>query len=186
MKIIFMVPFLFIVFLARAQKGTATFSISYGDGKGQIKPMLAKAEMLGTYTEGPVRSYDVSLAGALSKSTALEIGISVLNHQYQFTKFDFPDKRISVNRSVNTLVFPIKLRVDILKYFFISGGFLLNTEVGQSDQVELGVGIGVGVQYYFKNKYGFFIYPQTNIHRVTIGLKENHIAFGLSYRILNN
>jgi hypothetical protein len=131
MKSILIVLLLLFAFLAQAQKGTTTISMSYGDGKGQIKPLLAKAEMLGRYSESTIRTFDVSLAGAVSTSTAIEIGVSVLNNQYQFTKFDFPDKQVSVNRSVNTLVFPIKLHVDIFKYFFISGGFLLNTDVGK-------------------------------------------------------
>ena len=186
MNKLFIVLFLSLPFLARAQKGAATISASYGNGKGQIKPLLAKAEMLGTYSEGAIRTFDVGLAGSVSKSTAVEIGISVLNHQYQFTSYDFPNKRSTVNKSTSTLVFPIKLRVDILKYFFISGGFLLNTTTGQEKGLDVGVGIGAGVQYYFKNKYGFFIYPQTNIHTPTIGLSEQHIAFGLAYRIKNN
>lgn len=183
MKTLLIVLFLALPILAQAQKGTATFSISYGNGKGQIKPLMAKAEMLGRYDEGSVHTFDIGLAGMISKHTAIEIGISRLNHRYVFTKFDYPSLQQSETRSVNTVVFPIKLRVDILKYFFISGGFLLNAEVGKGRQIDLGVGIGAGVQYYFKNKYGVFIYPQTNIHTLTIGLLENHVAFGLAYRI---
>jgi len=183
MKNILIVFLLSFVFFAHAQKGSGTFSASYGIGKGQVKTQLAKAEMLGIYAEGDVRTFDLNLAGAISKSTAIEIGVRVLNHQYQFTSFDFSRKIVTENRSVNTMVFPIKLRVDILKYFFISGGILLSADIGRSRQVDLGAGIGAGVQYYFKNKYGFFIHPQTNVHTLIIGLSESHIAFGVSYRI---
>ena len=177
----------FILFgvFAEAQKGTTTFSLSYGKGKGQIKTLLAKADMLGRYDEGAIRSFDLGLAGMVSKHTAVEIGLSVLNHRYLFTKFDYPGLQQAETRSENTLVFPIKLRVDILKYFFVGGGFLLVTEFGSERPVDLGVSIGAGVQYYFKNKYGVFIYPQTNIHTLTIGLLENHTSFGLAYRIPN-
>lgn len=183
MKSLFILFFLLLAFSVSAQKGTTTFSVSYGDGKGQIKPIMAKAEMLGTYTEGGIRTLELSIVGALSKSTSLELGFSVLNHQYQFTDFNFPNKTATVNRSENSLVFPIKLRVDIFKYFFISGGILLSDEIGKEGPLDLGFGIGAGLQYYLKNKYGFFIYPQTNIHTPTIGLSERHIAFGLAYKI---
>lgn len=183
-NILLTLSFILVGVFAQAQKGTTTVLLSYGDGKGQIKPLMAKAEMLGRYDEGDVRTFDVGLAGKVSKHTALEIGVSVLNHRYLFTTYE-PRFQKSENRSVNTLVFPIKLRVDILKYFFVGGGIFLSAELDRGYAVDLGVGIGAGVQYYFKNKYGIFIYPQTNVHRLTIGLLENHVAFGLAYRIPN-
>lgn len=185
MKKLFIVLFFSFAFLttAQAQKGTTTISISYGDGKGQIKPLMAKVEMSGRFDEGPVRSFDMSLAGMVSKHAAVEIGVSVLNHRYLFTKYDYPGPQQPETKVANTIIFPVKLRVDILKYLFISGGFLLNAELGKGHPVDLGFGIGAGIQYYFKNKYGVFVYPQTNIHTIAIGLLENHIAFGLSYRI---
>lgn len=177
----------FILFgvFAQAQKGTTTFSLGYGKGKGQIKPLMAKAQMLGAHSEGDVRTFDVSLVGAVSKSTAIEIGLSLLNHRYQYRKFDFPVSNVLEDKSVYTLIFPIKVRFDILKYFFISGGFLLINDFDRGRQTDLGVSIGAGVQYYFKNKYGVFIYPQTNVHTLTIGLLENHTSFGIAYRIPN-
>jgi hypothetical protein len=184
MKYIVMLLLLSYTISAQAQKGTTTFSVSYGDGKGQIRPLLAKAEMTGSYSEGTIRTFDFGLSGMLSDYAALEIGVSILNHRYQYTKYDFPNGLQSpVNKSVNTLVFPLKLKFDILKYFFVSGGILLNADLGVHDEIDIGFGIGAGVQYYFKNKYGFFIYPQTNVHTIAIGLSENHVAFGLAYRI---
>ncbi|MGF1926281.1 MAG: hypothetical protein ACQUHE_19065, partial [Bacteroidia bacterium] len=128
--------------LAQAQKGNAVVSISYGDGRGQIKPLLAKAEMLGRYDEGSIRTFDVGLAGMMSKYASLQIGVSVINHRYLFTDFQFLNTQVAVSRSVNTLAFPIKLRFDILKYLFVSGGFLLNADLGKGQQTDVGVGIG--------------------------------------------
>lgn len=186
MKSLFILSLALLAFSVKAQKGTTTFSVSYGSGKGQLKPIMAKAEMTGRFDEGPIRSLEINLAGKVNKNATVEIGISVLNHRYLFTSFDYPGLQRSENRSANILLFPIRLRVDILKYFFISGGFLLNAEPGKSYQADLGVGIGAGVQYYFKKKYGIFIYPQTNIHSLTIGLAENHVAYGIAYRLTKN
>ena len=182
MKSILIAFCLSFAFFARAQKGTTTVSISYGDGKGQIKPMLAKAQMNGSYSEGALQTFDIGLVGAVSKFAAIEIGLSLLNHHYQYRSFD-PPSTVAVARVDNRLVFPIKLRFDILKYFFISGGILLSNNIGRSGGLDVGFGAGAGVQYYFKDKYGFFIYPQTNVHSPTVGLSEKHITFGLAYRI---
>jgi hypothetical protein len=54
----------------------------------------------------------------------------------------------------------------------------------EGPRMDVGFGIGAGAQYYFKNKYGIFIYPQTNIHSLAVGLAEEHVTFGLAYRIL--
>ena len=181
MKFISILLFLSSSFFAQAQKGTTTFSISYGEGKGQRKAMLAKVEFLGFSSEGPTRTLDIGASGMISKHTSLAIGVSFLNHRYQYTPWDTPGQT-TFTKSVNTFVFPIKLQVDILRYLFISGGFLLNSEMG-GYRPDFGVSIGAGMQYYFNNRFGIFIYPQTNIHSITVGLKESHTAFGLGYRI---
>jgi hypothetical protein len=181
---LFILAFCLIPICVQAQKGATTMFFSYGDGKGQIKPMLAKADMSGSYTEGVIQTFNVGLVGAVSKSVAVEIGVSLLNHQYQYTEFAFPSKAFTEHRSDHRLVFPIKLRFDLLKYFFVSGGVLLSNNIGKDGGLDVGFGIGAGIQYYFKNKYGIFIYPQTNVHSPTVGLSEKHITFGLAYKII--
>lgn len=174
MKRLLSVLFLLLAFSTYAQKGSTIFLISYREGEGQIKEILTKAETLSQYVHG--------LTGKASKSTAIEIGFSLLNHQYECTKFDMFSKITSVNQTVNALVFP-KLRFDILRYFFISSGFLLNADIDPIDDIDMGVSFGVGIQCYFKNKAGIFIYPQKNIHKLSIGLVEKHNAFGITHSI---
>lgn len=176
--------FLLISAFANAQKGTNTFMVSYGLGNGQIKPIAAKVELHAFSSEGTVRSFDIAASHMISNQAALEVGVTILNHRYQYRVIDKPGQ-IPVDKSITKLVTPVKLKVDVLKYFFISGGFLLNWNLSTNEQhgVDVGFGIGAGAQYYFRNKYGIFIFPQTNIHSLTYGLSEKHVAFGLAYRI---
>lgn len=187
MKLLFTVLFLLLSLLVKAQIGSTTLSFSYGKGQGQRKPIAAKAELLGFSSKGSIKTFDVGASHMLGKHTSLETGVTILNHRYQYTLYDKPG-RTSVAKAANTLVIPIKLKVNILKYFFISGGFLLNSSLRSNDSngLDVGFGIGAGVQYYFQNKYGIFIYPQTNVHTLTIGLSEQHIAAGLAYRFQKN
>lgn len=183
MKLLFTILLLSFSLLVKAQNGSTTISISYGKGQGQRKPIAAKVELNGYSSEGSVKTFNVGVSHMLGKHTALETGVTILNHQYQYTLSDNPT-RTSVAKLANTLVLPVKLKVDLFKYFFISGGFLLNSSLGsnESNGLDVGFGIGMGVQYYFKNKYGIFIYPQANVHTLTIGLSERHVATGFAYR----
>ncbi len=184
MKILFTVLFPSFSIFTNAQKGSTTFLISHGEGNGQRKPIAAKAELNGYSSEGSIKTFDVGVSHMLGKHAALETGVTILNHHYQYTLFAMPSQ-VLVDKSANTIIIPIKLKVDILKYFFVSGGFLLNRGIGTNDSngLDVGFGIGAGIQYYHKNKYGVFIYPQANLHTLTIGLSERHIAYGLAYRI---
>ncbi len=183
MKLIFTMLLLSFSFIVKAQSGSTTISISYGEGNGQRKPIAAKAELLGFSSKGSIKTFDIGASHMLGKHISLETGFTILNHHYQYTLYDQPG-RTPVDKSANTLLFPIKLKVDILKYLFISGGFLLNSSLGskESNGIDVGFGIGAGLQYYHKNKYGIYIYPQANVHTLSIGLSEHHIAAGLAYR----
>ena len=123
-------PLLLLSLFVQAQKGTTAFSVSYGQGKGQIKPIAAKVQLLGNSSEGSIKTFEVGAYRMIGKHVALEIGASILNHRYQYTLLDEPGRK-PVNKSENTFVLPIKLRVAVLKYIFISGGFLLNEEFGE-------------------------------------------------------
>ncbi len=186
MKKFLIVLFLSLSILAQAQKGVTTFSISYGHGKGEIGPTIGVAKMSESYSKGPIKTVDFNLNRAVGKSTSIETGFSILKHRYDYRRFDPPNSNPPENRLLKTLVIPIKLKVDILNYFFIGGGFLLNAEIGENPRLQAGFGIGAGAQYFYKNKYGVFIYPQVNIHNTTVGLAEHHIAYGLAYRFHKN
>ena len=186
---------LFILFgvFAQAQKGTTTYSISYGEGNGQLRGVIAMAKRFDSTSEGPVKFFDFNYNIGKRKHAALETGISLLKHDFTYKLWDSGSMSSTVSeRSIYSLIVPLKLRTDILKYFFISGGFLAHINIEDGGQrtlgigSSLGIGLGAGIQYFHKEKYGVFIYPQVNVHSLGFGLIEQHTSFGISYRIHKN
>ena len=193
MKRIIILPLLLIACFVQAQKGTNTYAISYGEGYGQLRSVIAMAKRFDSTSEGPVSFYDFNYNIGKRKHAALETGISLLKHDFTYRLWDSGSMSSTVSeRSIYSLIVPLKLRTDILKYFFISGGFLahLNIEDGGQKTLgigsSLGIGLGAGIQYFHKEKYGVFIYPQVNVHSLGFGLMEQHTSFGISYRIHKN
>ncbi|KQC01516.1 hypothetical protein [Pedobacter sp. Hv1] len=182
MKYLFVLPLFLIAFSGLAQKkGANIYSISYGHGNGEIRPFAALAKSNGTNSKGPVNLFGLNYYGGIGKHAYIETGISLLTHRYTFKEFGSPEPKPIVNKSYNAFFIPFKIRFDIAKFFFISGG--LSADFNVKGGSSLGAGIGAGVQYYHKKGYGIFIYPQTNVHDLAIGLVERNISFGLAYRI---
>lgn len=173
--------FLLISVFANAQKGTNTFTISYGQGNGQIKPILSVAKMSGQYAKGDVSLFGFNYLIGTGKRNAIETGIIIQKHDFVYSDFSNPPNTIVTNNTNTSVILPLKLRFNILKYFFISGGMLADISLS-GEAHNLGLGIGAGVQYYYKNKYGIFVYPQANIHTIGIGLAESHVTAGFAYR----
>ena len=182
MKYIYTLLLIMSPVLLIAQKGSQTFLVSYGFGNGQIKPILAMAKMSGSYAEGSVKTYGINFNEGIGKHASLETGIIALKHNYTYKEFRFPPVSTVSDQTKTSLIIPLKIKINILKYLFISGGMLLDVNLNGKGST-IGFGIGAGAQYYYKNKYGIFIYPQANVHSIEIGLAESHIAVGLAYRI---
>lgn len=187
MKYLIVLPLalLCLSFTALAQKQkTRTFVISYGHGKGKIAPALAVTKASGANSSGPLKLIELNFYQSIGRHSYIETGISFLDHQYTFTKFDYTPQP-AIKQFYRAIYIPLKIRFDVAKYFFISGGLSteFKTSKGSKDGNALGAGIGAGLQYYHQNKYGIFIYPQINVHSLDIGLIERHISFGLAYRI---
>ncbi len=192
MKSIIILPLLLVAFLAKAQKGTNTYAISYGEGKGQIKGVIGMAKRFDSTSEGPVNFFDFSYTIGKRKHSGIETGVSLMKHDFTYSILDTKSFTTTITpRSIYSLIVPLKLRTDIFKYFFISGGFLAHINIGDGGieslgiGSSLGIGIGGGIQYVHKEKYGIFVYPQVNVHSIDFGLLEQHTSFGISYRIPN-
>jgi hypothetical protein len=155
--------------------------INYGQGNGQIKPILSVAKMSGQYAKGDVSLLGFNYLIGTGKHNAFETGIIIQKHDFVYSYFGNPPNTIITDNTITSVILPLKLRFNILKYFFISGGMLADISLNGEGH-KLGFGIGAGIQYYRKNKYGIFIYPQANIHTIGIGLAESHISAGLAHR----
>lgn len=192
MRILIIVPLLLVAFFVHAQKGTTTYAIGYGEGNGQIRGILGMAKRFDSTSEGAVNYFDFNYTRGRRKHSALETGISLLKHDFTYRNWDQTGGTSTVSeRSMYTLIVPVKFRFYVLKYFFISSGLLAHINVKDEGTHTLGIGssigigVGGGIQYFYKEKYGVFIYPQVNVHSLGFGLIEQHTSFGISYRIVN-
>lgn len=196
MKYLFVLPLFLIAFSGLAQKGSHTFSTSYGTGKGEIKMLLGIAESDGGYYTGKsVNTIGLNYFGGITHHLFIETGLIWLQHQSTKTTYNIPTSptmpitKTTTDISLNVITIPLKLRVEFAKYFFISGGIMRDFPLGKTAKNHIhpnafGVGIGGGVQYLHHNKFGIFIYPQVNIHELfESGIVENNVTFGLAYRI---
>ncbi|MES2651420.1 MAG: hypothetical protein V4663_06760 [Bacteroidota bacterium] len=187
MKKLLLALFLLFPVLAQAQRGRNSISVSYGTGRGQIKPILGTVSE--TTKASSIHALGLNYNVGINKCGIFETGAMLLRHTYQFSYSNagpLGSQITNSKKNLTALVLPLKLRFDMLKYFFISGGPFIDVDITKGIKPSLGVGIGVGAQYYYKNKYGIFIYPQTNLHTLDIGLTEQHITYGISYRIHKN
>ena len=71
---------------------------------------------------------------------------------------------------LNVISIPVGVQVNFLKYLFVNGGFSLDFDTGKSnsleDQTGIGLQVGAGVQYEFKNKIALFINPYSKSYSV--------------------
>lgn len=196
MKYLFVLPFLLFSFSSLAQKGSHTFSASYGTGKGEIKMVLGISDSDGgNYKGKSVNTIGLNYFGGITNHLFIETGLIWLQHQSTKTTYNIPTTatmpmtKTLTDVSFHMVTIPLKLRVEFAKYFFVSGGIMRDFPVNSITKNTLhpnafGIGIGGGLQYLHHNKFGVFIYPQANIHEFfDRGIMEANISFGLAYRI---
>lgn len=75
---------------------------------------------------------------------------------------------IPYNESLSLISIPVGVQINFLKYLFVNGGFSLDFETGPSngfdDQTGIGLQLGAGVQYEYKNKISLFVNPEFKQH----------------------
>jgi hypothetical protein len=133
----------------------------------------------------------------LAKWFSLNGGIEYADHEIiTVTGTDYPPFTVSgpVAGHVQLLSMPLYLRIDFLKYFFITSGGVFDLELKNTvtnNQSGIGATGGIGVKYDFKNRLSVFIHPYYQLHGVILFNNNNNsperlltagIRTGVSYR----
>ena len=111
MKSIIILPLLLIASFVQAQKGTNSFSVSYGEGVGRVRPLLEAP--LATIKASSVNTFGVNYTLGINKYGMFESGVMLLQHTYHFSYFSptpFPSPALQTEKTLTALILPLKLR----------------------------------------------------------------------------
>jgi hypothetical protein len=190
MKKFIFILVLFITLTSHAQEKRKNVAISYGFGNGSVT-YFARVDGGGSDDGKSLNIFAVNYWEEISKNLFIESGIQYINHKYISTS------NYTTNiykRQVNLISFPFKLRFEAGKLFFLNGGILTDVDINDSrdekDFSGIGANLGIGLQYYFKEKFAAYINPQLNVRsiisfsgeRMPKHLVNSHIALGITYR----
>jgi len=74
------------------------------------------------------------------------------------------------NEDLSVISIPVGVQLNFFKYLFVNGGFSLDFDTGSSnsfdDQTGIGLQVGAGVQYEFRNRISLFINPYAKGHSI--------------------
>ncbi len=77
------------------------------------------------------------------------------------------DARTRIENSA-LITFPLSLKAGFLKYFFVSGGILLDLDAAPGSPIDsqtgFGAGVGAGAQYHFRSGLSLFVNPYVRGH----------------------
>jgi hypothetical protein len=100
--------------------------------------------------------------------SAYEAGIEFSTHSITITPTPNIQTIEPYNTRINLLSLPIALRMNFLKYFFVTGGIMLDIDVSKqkdiSNQSGFGASFGLGFKYDFKSGVGFYLNPYFKSH----------------------
>jgi hypothetical protein len=100
--------------------------------------------------------------------SAYEIGLEYSNHSVTITPTVDQQNNPAFGSSIMLLSVPASLRLTFLKYFFLTGGILLDIDISNhnsiSNQSGLGAVAGLGIKYDFKSGTGFYVNPFYKSH----------------------
>lgn len=180
---------LFALF-AQAQEKRKILSIDYGLGNGSLFT-FDKMDGGGSREGKSLTNFGINYSyGLAKKNLFLETGLAYLTYKYTITA-SYPPNSWSWDYTQNLISVPVRLRYEAGKYIFFNGSLYLDIDVSKRTSRGLsgiGTGLGAGLQYYFKDKVGFYINPQFNIRNLAsfsgspYKLASTQVAFGLAYK----
>ena len=147
-----------------AEKGKIGLTYSFNGGTTVMQPAL----------EGSA-SHDVTDATAIGiiylkpLNNWLELETGITYSLCKITTTSAPTPEVNTYKSNLSLIdIPVGLRAVFLKYFFVNGALLLDTELTNnssvSSQTGIGMMAGVGIKYDFRFGGSLFFNPYGKIH----------------------
>lgn len=141
-------------------------------------------------------SLGVSYSRGLSSWLSFEGGASFARHTIQVIPIVPPEiLAMPHNSNISLISFPLLLRVDFLKYFFVNGGLLVDFDITLDELVDnqsgIGSMLGVGFGYDFKSGISLYANPYVQAHTLLPFMRERYherlleqgIRFGVTYRL---
>lgn len=180
--------------IARGQVSRQNLGVSMAVSNNaivQYSPMVGN----GSVKDLSSSKFGVSYTFQQHQYLGFETGFHLITQRYKltpaFTGVPQPPKA----HEFRIISLPAQVRYSFLKFLYLHGGLILDVDVknsgGVNDQSGVGLGMGAGGEYFFKNSIGFFINPQIAQHGVVSfsdvksprKLAESNLTFGISYRL---
>lgn len=194
MKHLFLLVLIFIGLSSFSQEKGEIY-LSFGTGESDLI-QFADLDGAGSNTGQEFYSFSLSYVKPINTWLDLQTGLDLGYHKFKFTgTFVHPDIPLESKIEEAYLVsIPMAIRVNFLKYFFISTGVLLDLDFNQAqytdNQTGIGAMAGLGAQYRFKQGIGIFVNPILSFHSLVPFSSTNYherifesgIRLGISYR----
>ena len=149
----------------RANKIGITFS-SFGENEVFRSDQLDGAA---SYDSDYFFTLGINYVLPLNKWLEAETGIEYSKHNIIIEPNLPPDMDNSSRKANFSLInFPVTLRANFLKYFFVNGGLIVDIDASTNSPIDNQTGIGavfgISAKYNFKNGVSAFFNPYTKIH----------------------
>ncbi|HCY01318.1 MAG TPA: hypothetical protein DG754_14365 [Bacteroidales bacterium] len=169
--------------------------LSLGTGKSDLI-QFTDLDGAGSSTGQEFYSFSLSYIKPINSWIDLQTGLDLGYHKFKFTG-TIVDPNIPLESKIEDaylVSIPLAIRVNFLKYFYISTGVLLDLDFNQAqhtdNQTGIGAMAGLGAQYRFKQGIGVFVNPILSFHSLVPfsvanyheRIFESGIRLGISYR----
>jgi hypothetical protein len=199
MKYLFVLPLILLSIFCQGQEKINSIGINYGIGGGSIGNSHSRNAVGGVGNDGKsVAIIGISYWHGFNQKIQLETGVQYLKHNYTIHYPFFPQNTKSpTDHALKLISVPIKVKYDIWKYIFFSGGLYVDIDISKSARYAyignfsgIGAGAGIGFQYPFSNGLGLYVNPQVDLRNVISFSRDNNqkalraefVTLGLNYR----
>jgi hypothetical protein len=183
------------IFLIAQKNGNKSIGIYLPVLANNIAGKIWPAKGVTGYVGNGSHSFGINYIYSTCKCSAYEAGIEFSTHSITIEPAPnlLPNKPYDTR--INLLSIPIALRMNLLKYFFVTGGTMLDIDVSKqkdiSNQSGFGASFGFGFKYDFNAGIGFYINPYFKSHswvsfvsgEKNLRLKELGLRLGVVFRI---